>query len=130
MSEDATEYRSERKTRSRKQFDPSKANSETPMRLRWLSQYLNIGEQLIYQAIEQGYRIRYPRIGMTTPAHFLAWCEQDTGEPASSYDLARMEREEANIMSSTRAGKPSLEPRQCRRPRAASKSDEPQYSRD
>lgn len=76
-------------SRTRKAFDPANATNSTPMKLRWLASYLHIGAHKVYDAIHAGYQLQYPRLGMTTPKHFLDWCSQPLpgtagGAPAPS----------------------------------------------
>jgi hypothetical protein len=79
------------------------------MRMAWLARYLQVNPRLISDAIKEGYMIKYPRIRMTTPEHFLKWCEIDP-EADTPEDVARREEVLAQITTRAAASRARRQP--------------------
>jgi predicted DNA-binding transcriptional regulator AlpA len=93
--------------KSRRKAIDGVITNDTVCNLSELAAYLRMGRRTIYDHLRQDkdpYVLQYPRIGKTTPAHYLAWAAKApvnaTEAPA---DSLQREREKCRLRSS--AGK-------------------------
>jgi hypothetical protein len=110
-------------------FDPAKATPSTPMRLKYVARFLGLNENKVYDAVRAGYQVQYPRIGLTTPRHFLDWASQPVETPVPSQDSERQAASVEELMARARETKAAQARPQRRQSRAADRSHESKSSR-
>lgn len=51
--------------------------------LSWLAKYLGMGERTLFTAVQNGYKLKYPKIRMTTAEHFLERASREDADPGN-----------------------------------------------